>query len=48
MSNPRTGAELYLAERLKDPAYRAAYEAARQRVDRIDRVIRELTCGSRS
>ena len=40
MTQPRTGAERYLANRLEDPEYRAAYEQARERVDQIDTVIR--------
>jgi DNA-binding phage protein len=38
----RTGAERYLANRLKDPEYRQAYEDARERIDQIDSVIRAL------
>jgi DNA-binding XRE family transcriptional regulator len=37
-----TGAERYLARRLEDPAYRQAYEDARERIDQIDSVIRAL------
>lgn len=40
MPQPRTGAERYLAQRLEDPAYREAYEMARQRIDHVDMVIR--------
>ena len=36
----QTGAERYLARRLEDPAYRRAFEEARERVDQIDAVIR--------
>ncbi len=36
----RTGAERYLARRLEDPAYRQAYQDARDRIDQIDSVIR--------
>lgn len=42
MSAPRTGAERYLAERLKDPEYREAYNEARARIDQVDLVIRAL------
>lgn len=38
----RTGAERYLAGRLKDPEYREAYEVARQRIAQIDAVIRSF------
>lgn len=37
-----TGAERYLAARLSDPEYRAAYDAARSRVDQIDALLRVL------
>lgn len=40
MSQPRTGAERYLAKRLEDPEYRSAYERARERIDHTDSVIR--------
>ncbi len=39
MTEP-TGAERYLARRLEDPDYRQAYEAARERIEQIDSVIR--------
>ena len=42
MTQPRTGAERYLARRLEDPDYRTAYEQAKDRIDQIDRVIRAL------
>ncbi|MGH9110925.1 MAG: helix-turn-helix domain-containing protein [Acidimicrobiales bacterium] len=42
MAEPRTGAERYLARRLEDPEYRAAYEQAKERIGQIDRVIRAL------
>lgn len=42
MTEPRTGAERYLARRLEDPEYRTAYEQARERIDQIDTVIRAL------
>lgn len=41
MARP-TGAERYFAARMKDPEYRAAYEAARTRIDQIDAVLRAL------
>jgi DNA-binding phage protein len=40
MTTPRTAAERYLAERLQDPEYRAAYEGVRDRIARIDAMIR--------
>jgi DNA-binding phage protein len=40
MTTPRTAAERYLAERLQDPEYRAAYESVRDRIARIDSMIR--------
>jgi DNA-binding phage protein len=40
MVQPRTGAERYLRDRLADPEYRTAYEAARERIGQIDMVIR--------
>jgi DNA-binding phage protein len=42
MAEARTGAERYLASRLKDPEYRAAYERAKERIDQIDGLIRAL------
>ena len=42
MAEPRTGAESYLAGRLDDPEYRAAYEQAKERIEQIDGVIRAL------
>lgn len=39
MTEPRTGAERYLAERLKDPEYRSAFDATRERIHQIDLVI---------
>jgi DNA-binding phage protein len=42
MAEPRTGAERYLASRLDDSEYRAAYEQAKERIDQIDWVIRAL------
>ncbi len=40
MAPPRTGAERYFAERLRDPEYRGAYQRARERIDQVDSVIR--------
>ncbi len=40
MTTPRTAAERYLAERLQNPEYRAAYENIRNRIARIDSMIR--------
>jgi len=40
MTEPRTGGERYLTERLSDPEYREAYQMARDRIDQVDRVIR--------
>ena len=37
-----TGAERYLRRRMQDADYRAAYVAARQRIDHIDRVVAAL------
>ena len=42
MTEPRTGAERYLARRLADPEYREAYDQARERISQIDAVIRAL------
>jgi DNA-binding phage protein len=42
MAEARTGAERYLASRLKDAEYRAAYEQAKERIDQIDGLIRAL------
>jgi DNA-binding phage protein len=38
----RTGAERYFDQRMKDPAYAAAYRRARTQVDAIDELIRAL------
>jgi DNA-binding phage protein len=40
MARAKTGAESYLAGRLKDPEYKSAYDHARERIDQIDSVIR--------
>lgn len=40
MAAARTGAERSLARRLEDPEYRQAYGEARERIERIDSVIR--------
>ncbi|MEO8696414.1 MAG: helix-turn-helix transcriptional regulator [Acidimicrobiales bacterium] len=37
-----TGAEKYLAERMKDPAYRAAYDAAKRRIEQVDALVQAL------
>lgn len=42
MAAARTGAERYLARRLKDPEYRKAYEQAKERIAQIDTVIGTL------
>jgi DNA-binding phage protein len=42
MTDQRTGAERYLARRMADPDYRAAYDAARARVDAIDALLRAI------
>jgi DNA-binding phage protein len=42
MAQPRTGAERYFAERLRDPDYRSDYERARERIEQVDSVIRVL------
>jgi DNA-binding phage protein len=42
MTEPRTGAERYLAEQLKDPEFGEAYERARDEIDLVDRFIRAL------
>jgi DNA-binding phage protein len=42
MAQARTGAERYLAKKLDDSEYRAAYEQAKERIDKIDIVIRAL------
>lgn len=38
----RTGAEQYFAEQMEDPAYRATYEQARDRIARTDALVRSL------
>ena len=42
MVQPRTGAERYLEERLRDPEYRSDYQRARERIDQVDSMIRVL------
>ena len=42
MATPRTGAERYLARRFDDLEYRKEYEAARDRIARVDAVVRVL------
>ena len=39
---PRTGAERYFARRMQNPEYRDAYRRARQRIDQIDALVRDL------
>ena len=38
----KSGAEKYLANRMKDPAYRAAYEAAKRRIEQVDALVQAL------
>lgn len=38
----RTGADRYFAKQMADPAYRAAYEQARDRIARTDALVRSL------
>jgi DNA-binding phage protein len=40
--SPRTGAERYFDQLAHDPAYRAAYDDARRRVDQVDTLVRVL------
>lgn len=40
--SPKTGAERYLQDRLRDPAYADAYEQARRRTDAIDAMLQGL------
>jgi DNA-binding phage protein len=42
VTSPRTAAERYLAERLRDPEYRGAYQSVRDRISRIDTMMRAL------
>ena len=42
MATARTSAERYLRARRADPEYERAHEAARQRIDQVDRIIRAL------
>jgi DNA-binding phage protein len=39
VTSPRTAAERYLAERLRDPEYRRAYQSSRDRVSGIDAMM---------
>jgi AraC-like DNA-binding protein len=39
MSDPRTGAERYIAEQKRDLEFRAAHEAAARRIRRIDELV---------
>lgn len=36
---PRTGAERYFADRMKDPEYAEAHRKAAERIDEIDRIL---------
>ena len=45
-SRPPTGAERYFAERLRDPAYAAAFREARRRLRRSRGSSREVATGS--
>jgi HTH-type transcriptional regulator/antitoxin HipB len=38
----KTGAEKYLASRMKDAAYRAAYNAAKRRIAQVDALVQAL------
>jgi DNA-binding phage protein len=42
MVKARTGAERYLSNRLNSPDYRAEYKAAKDRIARIDTIVRSL------
>jgi hypothetical protein len=42
MAADRTGAEKYLAGRMNDPAYRAAYNAAKRRIAQVDALVQAL------
>ena len=42
VTRPRSGAERYIAERMEDPEFRAAYEAASRRIRRIDELVRAI------
>jgi DNA-binding phage protein len=42
VSQPRTGAERYLAKHRKSPEYRALYEEARRRIGQVDAIVRAL------
>jgi DNA-binding phage protein len=37
-----TGAERYIADQLRDPEFRKAYEEARRRIDQVDNIVRAL------
>lgn len=45
MGRPRTGAERYIAEKKKDPEFRAAYEEAARRIRAVDRLVRSIDEG---
>lgn len=42
VTKPRTGAERFFAEQMKDPTYAAGYRRARARIDAIDRILRAV------
>ncbi|MCU1498446.1 MAG: transcriptional regulator [Acidimicrobiales bacterium] len=42
VAKPRTGAERYLAEQLKDLEYRAAHDEARRRIAQVDALVHSL------
>ena len=42
MPRPKTGFDMFLDEKLRDPAFRADYEDARAEIDATDAVIRAL------
>lgn len=37
-----TGAERYIADQLRDPEFRKAYDEARRRIDQVDNIVRAL------
>ncbi len=39
---PRTGAERYFADQLRDPEYRRAYKTAKARIQQTDALVRAL------
>ncbi len=42
MGKRKTGFDRYFDEQMRDPQVRAAYEAARARIDAVDRLVRAL------